>query len=310
MASVPRFSIAALLRRLHVRRRFSIIKATALEILSEPLSLLILIFSLSLTVFASAFHYHQFGDPTRMARDAGLSVILLGGMPFVIFSAVRSLRREIESSTIHMVLVRPISRSSFFISKCLGAFLAYLLFLATVSLNALAVVRGAEIGAHIVANTGSIAKVWGISLLLAVSTIIVPLIIAAILNRFFSFRFVLTSIMLMPVFAVIASAYSFNPALAFRYLPVAFIAGLPQFVFLVVAASAAVRLKANQAVSLSLALLALSLPALGNYYLSETLSKGGSMEGLYAIYAIASAVPALLAALLSGIYLINSKDLT
>ena len=56
-----------------MRRFIAIAKTTALEILAEPLSLLVLTASLALAVFAPAFHYHQFGEPARMARDAGLS---------------------------------------------------------------------------------------------------------------------------------------------------------------------------------------------------------------------------------------------
>lgn len=291
-----------------MRRHFSIVKATALEILSEPLSLLILMSALLLSIFASAFHYHQFGDPTRMSRDAALSVMMLGGLPFVVFAAVRSLHREIESSTVQMVLVRPVSRGGFFISKCVGIAAAYFLFALTVALNTLAVVRGAEIGGDIVEKTGGIAKIWGPSLAFSTASVIVPLLLAALLNRFASFRFVLTAILLMPLFALAAALYRFNPALAARFLPVVFTSGVPAIVFLAVSAAAAVRLKANQAVSLSFLLILFSLPALGNYYLSEALAKGGSMEGAYAFWALLAALPAVAAALLSGVYLMNSKD--
>ncbi len=291
-----------------MRRRFSIVKATALEILSEPLSLLILMAALALSIFASAFHYHQFGDPTRMSRDAGISVMLLGGLPFVVFGAVRSMRREIESSTVQMALVRPVTRGGFFVAKCCGVAAAYFLFAATVALNTLAVVRGAEIGGELVAGTGAIAKIWGFSLAFSTASVVMPLALAALLNRFASFRFVLTAVTLMPLFAFAASLYRFNPALAARYLPVAFLAAVPAAVFLVVASAAAVRLKANQAVSVCGFLIMLSLPALGNYYLSETLSKGGSMDAAYGLRALLAAIPALAAALLAGVYLMNSKD--
>lgn len=291
-----------------MRRRFSIVKATALEILSEPLSLLILMSALTLSVFASAFHYHQFGDPTRMARDAGLSVMLLGSLPFVVFGAVRSMRREIECSTVQMALVRPVTRGGFFIAKCCGAAAAYFLFAATVALNTLAVVRGAEIGGELVAGTGAIARIWGVSLAFSTASVIMPLALAALLNRFASFRFVLTAMTLMPLFALVASIYRFNPALASRYLPVAFLAAVPAMVFLVVAAAAAVRLKAGQAVSVCGLFVLLSLPAMGNYYLSETLAKGGSMDVSYGLWAVSAAFPAIAAALLAGVYLMNSKD--
>ena len=107
-----------------MRRFRSIVKATALEILSEPLTLLVLLVALALAVLAPVFHYHQFGEPTRMARDAGLSAVLTCGSVLAIFGTIRAFRREIESGTFEMVLAHPISRGGYFLAKTLGAFLA------------------------------------------------------------------------------------------------------------------------------------------------------------------------------------------
>ena len=102
----------------------SIAYATALEILSEPLSLLVLLAALVLTVLAPAFHYHQFGEATRMARDAGLSSVFICGAVIAVFGTIRSFRREIESGTMAMALAHPVSRTDFFLAKAIGAFAA------------------------------------------------------------------------------------------------------------------------------------------------------------------------------------------
>ena len=96
-----------------------VIKATAIEILSSPLTLLLLLAALTLAVLAPAFHYHQFGEATRMARDAGFSAIFTCGTAVAVFCTIQAFRSEIESGTLQMALSHPISRASFFISKML-----------------------------------------------------------------------------------------------------------------------------------------------------------------------------------------------
>ena len=53
--------------------------------------MLVLIAALSIEVLAPAFHYHQFGEATRMARDAGFSALFAGFLPFagVAFNLLR-----------------------------------------------------------------------------------------------------------------------------------------------------------------------------------------------------------------------------
>ena len=104
----------------------SVAKSTALEILSEPMTLLVLLAALSLAVLAPAFHYHQFGEPTRMARDAGFSALFVCGTVVAVFGTIRTFRREIESGTIQMALAHSISRGAFFLAKATGALAAYL----------------------------------------------------------------------------------------------------------------------------------------------------------------------------------------
>ena len=100
-----------------MRRFLAIAKATAQELLDDPLSLLVALSSAALSVLAPTLHYHQFGEPTRMARDAGLSSLLLGGVVFAVFGCVRSLRRELESRTAELALSRAVGRGAFLCAK-------------------------------------------------------------------------------------------------------------------------------------------------------------------------------------------------
>ena len=104
----------------------SITLATALEVASSPLSLLVMLAAMALEVFAPVFHYHQFGDPTRMARDAALSALFTCGAVFAVFGAIRAVRREIETGTQEMALAHAVARGGFFLAKAAGVAVAHL----------------------------------------------------------------------------------------------------------------------------------------------------------------------------------------
>jgi len=291
-----------------MRRGRAIVFATALEILGEPLVLLVLVASLAVASLAPAMHYHQFGEPSRMARDAGISALLLGGAVVACAGTARTFRREIESGTAQAALARSVSRTAFFLWKSLGCFVAYAVFSATVSLVSLTVVRGAEIGGAIALETGVMARLWGPSLALAVAAFVIPMLVAAALNRFCRFRFVITANLLSLALAAAGSLYSFDASLACRLLTALALSAAPSLVLLSASAAFAVRFRSN-AVSLAVSLVAAAvLPALGNYCLSDALVDGGAVPGQYFMAAILSIVPAVAALLMAGVHFINGRD--
>ena len=291
-----------------MRRWSAIAGATALEILSEPLSLLLLIAALTLAALAPAFHYHQFGEATRMARDAGLSALFTCGLTVAVFGTIRTFRREIETGTLQMALAHPVSRTGFYLSKVVGTALASAVFSVIVLLTALTIVNGAAIGGEIAAKSGDVAKVWGPSLALGLGTLVLPLVIAAVLNRFGRFRYVLTSFAFAAALAVAGASYRFDLSLAVRLVPAALLVFVLVLAFLTVAAAAAVRFRANGAAATAGVLFALTLPVVGNYYQPEALANGGCVPAVDFGLAVLAACPAIAAFLLAGIWLFNGKD--
>lgn len=280
-------------------------KATALEILSEPLSLLLALAALSVTVFAPAVHYHQFGEPTRMARDAGLSAIFVCGGALATFCTIRAFRREAESGTLEMALARPVSRGGFFLAKAAGAAAAYLVFALTVFGAQLPVVWGAAVGGAVAAQTGALVRVFGPALAAGVAVIVLPLAVAAALSRLARFRFVLTSFAVALAMALVAggAAAFMAPRLFLRLLPAAVLLVFPAIFLVAVAAAASVRLRANAAASVAGLAFAAMLPAVGNYYMSDALSAGGRVPWSYVALAALAALPAIAAPLLLGVRL-------
>ena len=286
-----------------MRPFLSILKATALEILSEPLTLLVLLAALALAVLAPAFHYHQFGDPTRMARDAGFSALLTCGSAVAVFCTIRAFRREIESGTMDMALAHAVSRSSFFLAKAAGAFLAYLVFATTVLGVTMVMFEGAAIGGVIAKRTGDIARIFGPCLAVAVAVIVVPLVLGAILNRFARCRFVLSAVFITLALATSAGIVCgvISGAFVLRLVPVALLITLPTAVLLAAAAAFATRLKANAAAAAVGVVLVLLVPMIGNYYLVDALARSGSVPWHYLALAVVVTLPAIIAFLLLGV---------
>lgn len=295
-----------------MRRWAASVRATALEMLSEPLSLLVLLAALALEVLAPAFHYHQFGEPTRMARDAGLSAFFTCGGVFAVFVTIRAFRREVESGTLAMALAHPVSRAGFFLSKTVGAFVAYLFFSAVVAATSVVIVEGAAIGGEIARSTGDIARLYGPSFAAGVAVMVLPLAVGAALNRFAGCRFVLSAFAVAFALAVSAAAVSavHDPGLAGRLAPVFLLLVLTGFVFVASAAAFAVRLRANAAAACVGVVAAVSLPAVGNYYLADALSNGGSVPWLYVGLAAVATAPAAALFLFLGIGFIGDRDVS
>lgn len=291
-----------------MRRWKAIAKATALEILSEPLSLLVLLAALSLAALAPAFHYHQFGEASRMARDSGLSSLFTCGTAIAIFGTVRSFRREMESGTAAMALSHPVSRTCFVLSKTIGAFFALLVFWAIVSLQTCIIVNGAEIGGMIASSKGDIARLWGPSFSIGMAVIVLPLAIGAFLNRFLNFRFVPSAFALGLLTAFCGALYRMNGAMLLRLLPVQVLILILCAVYLSASAAFAVRFKANAAVSSVSAVVAASVPFIGNYYLSDALSDGGAVPWTYVAIAVAALLPAVAAFGVLASVLFNERD--
>lgn len=291
-----------------MRRWSAIVRATALEIVSEPLSLLLAISAMATAVLAPTMHYHQFGEATRMARDAGLSSLLVFGAMYAVFCTVKAFRREIESGTMQMALSHSVSRRAFFLSKLGGAFLAYLVFALTVTCVATVAVNGARIGGEIARRTGDIATMYGPSLAFAAAAIVLPPVAAAALNRFAHWRFVPSAAVMAAVLAAAGVLFRFDASTVFGFLPVAAMLLLPAAVFMTAAAAFAVRWRDNAATSLAGLLFAVSLPALGNYYLSDALSKGGSLPWSHVALAALLTAPLVAAFAVAGVGFLESSD--
>lgn len=304
-----------------MRRWWAIARSTLLEVSSEPLALLLTVSAVTVVAFAAVFHIHQFGgaDTTRMARDASLSAMLIAGLLLAVFCTIKVFRREFETGTLEMALSHPVSRTGFFLSKALGAFLAYLVFALTLYADAVTMVTGARVGGVIAADTGRLAFIWGPSLAIAAATVVLGLAIPAVLNRFLSFRF--TSTATFACLAVALAGMCLNLWMARecgfwakvadipgRLAPAAVMLVFPAAAFVAASAAFAVRFRDNAAATLAGVLFVVALPAFGNYYLSSALSKGGAVPWSHVALGFLAAAPFIAGFALVGVLLVNERD--
>ena len=140
---------------------------------------------------------------------------------------------------------------------------------------------------------------------------LVPLTLAAILNRFGRFRFVLTVFALAFGGAVIAGTVIavLSRGYVLRLVPVSILLMMPAGVLLTAAAAFAVRFRANVAASLTGVVLVVILPAVGNYCLSDALTGGGVVPWSYVGLAALAAMPVLVGFMLLGVRFISKIDI-
>ena len=293
-----------------VRRFFSMVKVSALEALSEPLALLLTLSAMTMAALVPAMHYHQFGESTRMARDAGFSALFMFGAAYAIFLPIKGMRREIESGTASIALAHGVSRKMFFLAKATGVYVAFLIFACTLTALSLTAINGAGIGGKIALRTGEIAKMWGPSLSWAMTAIVASPIIGALANRFLGWRFVPASTIFALIISIVSAAYRFDASMALRLMPGFLVLAVPPAVFVFLSSAFAARLRANAAVSASVFAFALSLPIMGNYYLSDAFADGRTIACKYAVLAILAAIPLAVAAAMAGIAFLEGRDIS
>jgi ABC-type transport system involved in multi-copper enzyme maturation permease subunit len=108
-------------------RQFSTIATNAfMELIRQPVFLLLMTASVSFEIFLAVPYYFAFGDEPKLIKNSALAVMLLSGLLGAVLSASSSLAREIRSGTALAVLSKPVGRAQFLLAKYAGVALALL----------------------------------------------------------------------------------------------------------------------------------------------------------------------------------------
>jgi len=103
-----------------MRQLYTIAANAFMELVRQPIFLLVMTTSASFSVFLSSVYYFGFGDDQWMTKDATLAVMFISGIFAAAISASASVAQEIRSGTALAVLAKPVGRAQFLIGKYLG----------------------------------------------------------------------------------------------------------------------------------------------------------------------------------------------
>jgi len=103
-----------------LQQTFAIAKATVLESVQQPIAFLILTSGVLSVLLVPVFQFHRFSEDGRLARDSGLSCMLVFGLVLAVTTAGSALAAEITRGTAAAIIGKPVSRVTFIVSKWLG----------------------------------------------------------------------------------------------------------------------------------------------------------------------------------------------
>src|SRR5712671_4345430 len=106
-------------------RQFITIATNAfMELVRQPVFLLLMTCSATFEIFLATPYYFAFGDEPKLVKNSTLAVMLLAGLFGAVLSASASLAREIRTGTALAVLSKPVGRTQFLLAKYTGVILA------------------------------------------------------------------------------------------------------------------------------------------------------------------------------------------
>lgn len=97
---------------------------TFMELVRQPIFLLLTTVSAAFEIFLATPYYFAFGDEPKLVKNSVLAVMLLAGLFGAVLSASAALAREIRGGTALAVLSKPIGRAQFLLAKYTGLVVA------------------------------------------------------------------------------------------------------------------------------------------------------------------------------------------
>jgi len=106
-------------------RQFVTIAINAfMELVRQPIFLLLTTVSAAFEIFLATPYYFAFGDEPKLVKNSVLAVMLLAGLFGAVLSASASLARELRLGTALAVLSKPVGRTQFLLAKYAGLVMA------------------------------------------------------------------------------------------------------------------------------------------------------------------------------------------
>src|SRR3954468_8633331 len=103
-----------------MRQFVTIATNTFMELVRQPVFLLLTTASAGFCVFLASVPYFGFGDDPILVKQSVLAVMLLAGLLGSVLSASNTLARELRTGTALSVLAKPVGRAPFLLAKYVG----------------------------------------------------------------------------------------------------------------------------------------------------------------------------------------------
>ena len=103
-----------------MRQFFTIAANAFMELIRQPVFLLLMTVSVLFEMFLAVPYYFAFGEEDKLVDNSALAVMFLSGLFGAVLSASSSLAREIRSGTALAVLSKPVGRVKFLLAKYAG----------------------------------------------------------------------------------------------------------------------------------------------------------------------------------------------
>jgi len=111
-----------------IKQFLTLSEFTAIEIIRQPIYLLLTTACVILTALVPVILMHQFGEDGKLVRDSGLAFHFVFGIFVAGYAACSSLSKEIKNSTALTVLSKPVGRETFFLAKYAGIIVVVAIF--------------------------------------------------------------------------------------------------------------------------------------------------------------------------------------
>lgn len=126
-----------------MRSLLSIASNAFMELVRQPIYLILLLTTVSFMMVLSSVYYFGLGEDTKLVKDGVLATLFLSGIFGAVIGSTSSVAEEIRSGTALAVLSKPIGRATFLIAKYLGLVAAITL---QAYIGALAALLGSRMG--------------------------------------------------------------------------------------------------------------------------------------------------------------------
>jgi len=261
---------------------------TLIEAIQQPVAFLILLSAVLMTLLVPVFEFQRFSEDGRLARDSGLSCMLVFGLVLAAGTAGRSVAEEISRGTVAAVIGKPVSRVTFLLAKWLGVVAVVAVFWCGVLASTLVAER---CSAHFVTLEDFVGDATDpVTLTLGFAGVAVALIVAAVRHYVWRRRFgvsafvgVTASQALVALLSAVCSRFGqlfpalgqaacegeharvssqlllYHPALNLRVIPVALLVLFALAVFAALATALATRLQTGAALAVCATVLILGL---------------------------------------------------